>query len=341
MKNPKFTPLALLMSALPTVAGSGGGRQMMDAATIDATGVFYTNELQRIDPVLITPVVDLPYERDIDIVPLDIADEQTGFDLLKYVATGGMNPAGKSFIGRRTTVIGVAGADTERQLSPTFNWAEIIQASVFELATAQRLGRSISEDHLAALRMKWNLDSQAMVYLGDSDVNVTGLVNSNLVAVQNVPNGASGSPLWANKTPEEKAADLNSLLLNAWIASGYQQVPGRVGLPPMEYARLTTDKIANTAVSLGNYLANNNLATTNNGRPLEFVPMKELVGAGVGGTNRMIAYVKDRSVVRWARSALQNTPVQLDGIYQKTVYFGKFGTVEIPKPQLMRYADGI
>ena len=82
------------------------------------------------------PLAEFTWSRDIDIGPLDIGDETTAFDAVKYTAVGGVQPAGKSFIGPKATEIGNVGADMERKTAATFVWAEAIQKTVIELARA-------------------------------------------------------------------------------------------------------------------------------------------------------------------------------------------------------------
>lgn len=327
------------VASLAMVGLALGNLQTFDQATIDSTGVFFQTELQRIDPVLNQPLADFTWSRDIDIGPLDIGDEQTGFDVVKYVATGGIQPGGKSFIGPKTTEVGNAGADTERKLSPTFVWAEAIQMTVIELARAQKLGRNLSATLMDALNMKKNVDTQNQVYTGDTLQGVLGLVNSTLITAANVAAGVGGS-LWTQKTDDEILQDINTVLSACWAQTGYTFVPRRLGLPPAKYAYLVSRKIVNGSMSLAKYLAENSLAMSINGSPLELVPMRELTGAGAGGTDRMVAYTKRRDFQRIPMSAMLSTPVQYKDLYQRSVYYMRLGVVEFVKPETLRYADG-
>lgn len=334
-----------LMAATHAPIARGRARttdvQSFDAATVDSTGVFFSNELIRVDTQLIQPLADFPYTRDIDIIPIDIGDEATAYDALKYTATGGVNPAGKSFVSARTTAIGTVDVDMERTTSPVNLWAEIIQYSVIEIARSQKLGRPIDPMMGDALRMKWNIDNQQQVMIGDAATGAFGLVNLPAVTSAAVANGAGGSPLWADKTDAEILNDVNQALNAAWMASGYTRIPTKLGIAPGKYAYLVGRFVGTSGTkSMLAYLQENNLSTAN-GAALQIVPMRELTGAGAGGTDRMIAYTQARDVVRFPRSTLENTPVQYDGLFQKTVYYAKVGVVEVPKPQLLIYRDGM
>lgn len=315
------------------------GIQTYDQAVIDSTGVFFQTQLTRVDPILNQPLAEWTWARDIDVGALDIGDETTAFDAVKYTAVGGVQPNGKSFIGSKTTEIGNVGADMERKTSPTFIWAEAVQMTVIELAQAAKLGRNLSSTLLDALNTKKNLDIQNQVYTGDTLQAVKGLVNSTLITATTVAAGVGGL-LWTQKTDDEILADINTILTATWAQTGYTSMPRRLGLPPAKFAYLVSRKIVNGSMSIAKYLAENSIAMTQNGVPLELVPMRELTGAGAGATDRMVAYTKKRENQRLPLSSTQSTPVQYKDLYQRVVYYCRVGVVEIVKPETLRYADG-
>jgi hypothetical protein len=315
--------------------------QTFDKATVDSTGVFFQNELIRVSPTLIEPLADFPYARDVDLVPLDLGDEATAYDAMYERATGGVKPAGKSIISARTTVIGAVNVDMERVQSPTFLWGELYQMSIIEIERTMKLGRALNPMLLSALKRKWELDTQGMVMAGDASLGTTGLVNSAAVTASTAPAGVGGVT-WALKTADEILLDVNTLITNVWAASGYTRIPNRIGIPPAKLSALNTARISNTSVSVLTYLRDNNLAKMSAGIDLSFAPMRELISAGAGGTDRIIAYIKGEDVVRYPRTAeLRALPTQFDGLFQKAIYVGRLGTLEIPRPQLLRYLDGV
>ncbi len=341
-------PGLLAMGGLdPQASGLGlaglamvGNLQTFDAQTIDSTGVFFTNQLQRIDPVLNEPMASFTWSRDVDLGDLDIGDENTGFDSVKFAGVGGVQSAGKSFVGTKTTEIGNVSVDYERKLSPTFLWAEGVQVNIIELAKAAKLNRNLDGSLLDAMNMKKNVDTQNMVYLGDTANNVRGLVNRTDITAVVVANGASASPLWTSKTDDEVLQDFNTQLQAAWAATGYTIMPQRVGLPPAKFGYLISRKIANGSMSIAKFLSENSLAVQANGKPLELVPMRELIGAGAAGADRMVFYTKDRKNLRFPMSATASTAVQYRDLFQRVIYYLRMGVVEIVRPETLRYADG-
>jgi hypothetical protein len=194
------------------------------------------------------------------------------------------------------------------------------------------------------------MDVDEQVYIGDTSLGLTGLVNSDLVTnVNNVVAGAAGGTTWATKTPDEILTDINTALTSVWTASAFAVMPGRILLPPTQYGSLATAKVSLAGnMSVLKYVQENNILTTSTGRKLEILPSKWCVGAGVSGTigtlgtvDRMVVYTKDKDRVRFPLTPLQRTPIQYDSIYHKTTYFGRLGAVEVVYPETIGYFDGI
>ncbi|HAI51409.1 MAG TPA: hypothetical protein DCM53_20140, partial [Enterobacteriaceae bacterium] len=143
-------------------------------------------------------------------------------------------------------------------------------------------------------------------------------------------------------TPDEIRASINKVLSDAWAATGYTLVPRDLLLPPEQFALLSSIIVSTAGnQSLLSYLRENTIAYHQNGVPLNIRAVKWLKGAGVGGTDRMVAYTNDKKYVRFPMVPLLSVPIQYRGIYQLTTYYGKLGAVESPYPETMAYVDGI
>jgi len=55
----------------------------------------------------------------------------------------------------------------------------------------------------------------------------------------------------------------------------------------------------------------------------------------------MVAYTKNKTLVRFPMTGLGRTPVTYDGMWHKVVYFMKLGVVELVYPETAGYFDGI
>lgn len=324
--------------------------------TVDSTGAFMVGELERLDPTMNMPLVDVSWSRDIDLrEDVSLADELSSYTLSQIAAAGGLAAGagirnGKAWIGKVSNQIGGVSVDISKITNPLTLWGMEVKYSIPELESAARAGRPIDEQKLEGLRLKQQMDVDEQVYVGDAQINVGGLCNHSLVTnVANLPNGAGGSPRWSLKTADEILTDVNAILTSAWRASGYAQIPNRLLLPPTVFGMLTTRIVSSAgSVSILRYLLENNILTKQGKGDLEIFPVKWLVGCGVGGTigteggvDRMVAYRKDKRLVRFPMTGLQRTPVQFSSIYHSTTYFNRLGVVEFVYPETAAYRDGL
>jgi len=317
--------------------------QTFDRATIDSAGAFLIGELERLDQEIHGPLAAFTWSRDIDLrEDVTIADDFSSFTRTEFSAPDGTSTSKKSWIGKTTTAITGTGVDNAKIATPLTPWGQELGWSLYELAAAMQVGRPVDADKLTALNFKFNFDVDEQVYVGDTGLGQTGLVNNAAVTPTNVVNGATGSPLWSSKTPDETLADVNTILNAAWAASGYAYVPSRLLVPPTSLAKLVSAKVSSAGnISILNYLKENSLAMTVNGSPLEIVPVKWLETAGAGGTRRMVAYRKERDKVRFPMVPMQRTPMQFRGVHQLTTYYARLGAIEMPYPETVAYADGM
>lgn len=329
--------------------------QTRDGRTVDSTGAFMVGELERLDQTLHMPLAAVTWGRDIDLrEDVTIADEVSSFTLSTFASPGNVGGNGigngKAWIGKDTNQIGGINQDIAKvphQLRP---WALELKYTILELESAAKLGRPIDQQKYEGLQLKYQMDVDEQVYIGDTTTGDTGLVNNSLVTnVSNLPNGAAASSKWSTKTPDEILADVNQMLTSVWSASAWAVMPTRLLLPPAQFGYISTQKVSNAGnISILKYIQENNLLTTSGKGQLEILPLKWLIGAGVGGTlgttgtvDRAIVYTKDKQRVRFPLTILQRTPIQYDSIYHKTTYFGRLGAVEVVYPETLGYFDGL
>lgn len=319
------------------------GLMTFDAATIDSTGAFLIGELERLDQRLHEPLVSVTWSRDIDLrSDVSIADEVSSFTNSTFAAAGGNSPNGKAWIGKDASAITGLALDIGKTANPLTLWGMQIGWTLPELESAQKLGRPVDQQKYAGMQMKYNMDVDEQVYIGDTGLGIYGLVNNPAVSVSNVPNGAAGTATWATKTPDEILADVNAVLNDTWAAAGYAVCPDRLLLPPVQYSFLISQKVSSAGnISILQFLKDNSLSNAINGRPLEILPLKWLTGRGASGKDRMVAYTKDENRVRFPLVPLQRTPVEYRDIRQLTTYFGRLGVVEFVYENTVAYRDGI
>lgn len=340
------------------LAQIGGGRYR----TVDSTGAFMVGELERLDMTLHEPLAAVTWGRDIQLrEDVTIADEVSSYTVSSYASAGGLGAGqgignGKAWMGKNATQVTGVSVDIGKISNPLTPWGMELKYTVLELESAAKLGRPIDQQKFGAMQLKHQMDIDEQVYIGDLSLAQYGLVNSDnrsgadrVINVSNVIGGNSGSTKWSGKTADEILADVNEILVSTWTQSGYAVMPSKLGIPPTQFGLIATAKVSQAGnVSILKYIKENNILTTSGLGELEIVPIKWLVGAGVGGTigtlgtvDRMIAYTNEKDRVRYPMTLLQRTPVQYDSIWHKSTYYGRFGVVEIVYPETIAYRDGI
>ena len=324
--------------------------QTYDKLTLDSTGAFYVGELERLDQTLHQPLVAVTWGRDIDLrEDVSMADESSSFTNSTFAAAGTLESSGKNFVGKNSNAIPGIGVDIGKTSSPLYLWAQELGYSIPELLSAQQVGRPIDEQKYAGMQLKWQMDTDEMVYIGDIALGKYGLCNAtDRVTTGFVAAGAALGTAWSTKTPAEILNDVNTLITAAWAAAGYAVCPSKLLLPPTQFAYILSQTVSSAGnVSILKFLEDNSITLSITGKKLDIQPCKWLVGRGVAAgspsaaTDRMVVYVQDKTKVRMPLVPLQRTPMEFRSIYHLVTYFGKLGVLEIVYPECIRYADGI
>lgn len=313
--------------------------QMMtfDQRTVDSSGAFLVGELERLDQTMHEPLASVTWTRDIELrSDVSIADETSSFTNSTFAAAGGSSGSGKAWVGKNTDAIQGIALDIGKTAAPLTLWAMQIGYTLPELESAQKVGRPVDAQKHVGLTLKYNMDVDEQVYIGDTQLGLEGLFNSSKVGATNVNSS------WANATPQQILSDVNLILNNAWIASGFAVCPDKLLLPPKQFGWLTTRFVSDAGnISILEYLKINCLAMSVNGKPLDVQPSKWAVERGIGGTDRMMAYTQSENRVRFPLVPLQRTPLEYRDLRQLTTYFGRLGAVEWVYPETAFYADGL
>lgn len=325
--------------------------QTFDQATIDSAGAFLVGELERLDPMIHEPLVDTTWDRDIDLrTDVTMGDENSSYTTSTFASTGGPSSSGISWAGKESTTISRINVDIAKVVNPLTLWTETVSYTITELLSAQQLGRPIDSQMLAGLNLKHQMDTDQMVYVGDSTVGATGLANAALVTnTGNVAAGAAGSLPFIAKTPDEITGDVNELLTSVWAATGYKAPPKNVLMAPGAFGYIATTKVSEAGnISILDYVKQHNVFTAQKDIELEIYPVKWLDKAninGPGGTaatyGRMAAYTRHEPYVRFAMVPLQSMQPQYRGIWIDVPYYGRLGRVETVYPETIGYRDGV
>ena len=347
MSREKFMSKLLLATTMAQAVAMGnpirartrdsGGMRTFDSRTIDSTGAFLLGELERLDQTMHEPLVSVTWGRDIDLrSDVSIADETSSFTNSTFAAAGGPSGNGKSWVGKNTDAIAGIALDIGKTAQPLTLWAMQIGWTIPELESAKAVGRPVDSQKFSGLQLKHQMDIDEQVYIGDDTIGVEGMLNSSKVGATNVNKN------WKTATPQEILDDVNLVLNNSWIASGFAVCPDKLLLPPVQFSLLTSRVVSDAGnISILEFLKLNSLSNSVNGRPLDIQPSKWCVKRGVGGTDRMMTYTQSENRVRFPLVPLQRTPIEYRDLRQLTTYFGRLGAVEFVYPETAYYADGL
>ena len=308
---------------------------------IDSTGAFLQGELEIVDQTLHLPLNLVTWNRDILLrTDITIADDTASFTNSTYASMGGASTTGKSWAGKRSNNSPTVELDIQKTVQSLFPWVKSVDWTIWELESAQKLGRPVDVQKVIALQTIWNQEVDAQVYIGDTDLGVKGLLNS--TSVTNSTAAQTGG--WANATPAQILADIRELEQSVWSTSGWAAAPTKLLVSPGAFALLlqplTIGGVAFT--SIREYIARNSVCMAVNGRELDIQPVKWLTkNQGVAATDSMVAYTPDYDKVRFTLTTLQHTQIQYRGIYQTTDYFSKIGSVEVVYPSSIGYRSNV
>lgn len=171
----------------------------------------------------------------------------------------------------------------------------------------------------------------------NGEIELPGLVNNPQITAGTAPNGS-----WSADAPDEILADVNYGIQKVWTNTAYTDVVTTIALPPDEYALLFTTRLPNTDLTLLDWVKAHNIAMTERGQQIELVAVAGLQGAGTGGTNRALFYVKrpDRLVMHIPMSLRFLAP-QAIALMTKIPGEYKYSGIEWYYPQSGYYMDGI
>lgn len=183
----------------------------------------------------------------------------------------------------------------------------------------------------AARRGQMVLVNEAL-FFGEEDLGLSGFLNNPAIALVIAATGD-----WANATGEQIVADLNALADQVWIGSKKIMKANAMCLPLAQYRLIQTKRMeSGTDTSVMEYFLRNY------GGPMVVYPLVELEGAGVGGSDRAMAFVQEERAVKGIvpLDFTQYAPQEKGLEIEIPTEMSCGGTV-FPYPMSAAYMDGI
>ncbi|MHA7916006.1 major capsid family protein [Alloalcanivorax xenomutans] len=245
------------------------------------------------------------------------------------------------------------GSVTVHTYSLGYDWSLIEAGKAQELA---KMSRSAAINYLAekpqAVRQLTEQFLDKAFFIGDSrtaDVK-TGLLNDPTVAVTDTGSLMGGPSMTidqiiAQADKEKASQDLLALINNAILRVYITQTntifrPTHILLPALQYGKLMTTRIPNTAETFMSYLRK---VLSEQGNSITFEPLIHLAGRGAGGTDRMMVYTRDQKYVKGHMPmpfGLQ-PPATADNITFVSAGLVRIAGTELRIPKQHLYVDGV
>ena len=214
----------------------------------------------------------------------------------------------------------------------SFGWEEVNQAML--------LGRNLQADDAAAARRAYEEMVDRVAILGDTRKGFQGLINNSSVNATSATNGDWGG---TGTTSDQVLEDVNNALLVVGSSTLYTSIADTLLLSFGKMNFLATTRLGDTERTLLSFLRENNTYTAMTGRPLTIRGVRGLETAGAGGTERMIAYRRDPSVLKLHVPMVHRfLPVHQAGPLRWEVPgVFRLGGLDIRRPLEVKYRDGI
>ena len=234
-------------------------------------------------------------------------------------------------------------ADTERaQFETTVHMAAIgYEYTLEEVNQARLIGQPRLADRAEAARRAFEEFVDGVALQGDAAKNFSSLIDFPGITAVSAPDPGAGAD-WPNKTTDQILDDVNALIDGVYTSSNTVETADTLLIPHDRFPSLASQRLGDTSVSILEFLRQNNVYSARTGQPLTIRSVKGLDTAGAGSSHRMIAYRRDRNVLRFHMPMPHRflAPQQVIMHFKVPGIF-RLGGLDIRRPGAVRYMDGI
>ncbi len=329
------------------MASSGQAKAFaMDAAGIASGQAFLMSELEKRDMLVRTPLTSFTYSRDIPVRVGGGWAETVSAMQVGYGVTGG---SGEGLItGASANGIPMVQADFSKGLYKAHMIATGTRVQWIDMQRGNMTGRNMDALLRDGLRMTYDKHMDENAYVGFKAYGTTGLINNpDAVITDAAATGKESSTKFADKTPDQILADINTAILTAWAAAEYDldAIPNHIIMPYVQYNYLATTRVSELAEkTILTFLLENNVAKQN-GSDLFIGATSWCKGAAAdGSSDRMAVYCnKERYLAMDELVPLTRamTSPNTQQFCYDTAYAGNVSEVEVFYDQTILYVDKI
>ena len=304
---------------------------------------FYIGELEKLEPGLLRPLTSTSWPRDIPV-----AMGGGYVEAISKPAVNHFDPGiGVDGLGRGVkNDIPMIDYDLSKDTWQVFNFTRILKLPYIDNQLMKTAGRSLEDILRDGLQLAFDKYVDENVYRGFEELGTTGLVNNPNIPPRLADPGSSGLRTWEHKTPDEILRDVNQAMTDAWYAAEFDNlgIVNHILIPPEKYALLVSKRIGEAGqVSVLTYLLENNLGKAH-GIDLKIFPSRWCKGAGIDGTDRMMAYVNHKECIQFDITVpLTRTLSESSAVHHAYLftYAAQVSEVQFRRTQTVAYYDGI
>jgi hypothetical protein len=210
----------------------------------------------------------------------------------EYVTATGFQSVGRArIINSYADDLPEAGILGTQLTNPVVSIGESYRYSHQEIRAAQYANIALDLRLAEAARRANDQLVNNLAITGDAQTGMTGLVNNPNVPVVTVPaDGTGGNTEWSTKTPEQILRDLNLIVNQIVVNSNGVEMPDTLLLPLAQYTLIaSTPRSSFSDMTILQYFLLNNQFITR----VDW--LAQLAGAGVNGSDVMIAYERNEN----------------------------------------------
>lgn len=162
--------------------------------------------------------------------------------------------------------------------------------SMQEIRAARYAGKPLEQRRANAAKRAIAQAENTIAWFGNTDYNLQGFLTNPNVGLYTLPTDGTGSPNTAllGKTPDQILRDLNGMVNQVFSVTKGVERPDTLLLPLTQFAYISsTARSANSDTTILEYFLQNNPFI----KQVEW--LNELTGAGAGGKDVAVAYVRD------------------------------------------------
>jgi hypothetical protein len=293
---------------------------------------FFERQLEEIEAEMVT--IERPDMKARTLIPTVFVDEGANAITYRQLDKVGeakiVSPNAKDL--PRVDVFGDEATKYMRHIGDSFGYTRQ------EVANARKANVALDRERAEAAREILLRKEDEISAIGSSADGLEGLCKHSAATASNAPNGASASPLWANKTAAEILADMNYLAKAVRDDTLGIHSADSMLMPEDSFTLIAQTPWATTGLSSDTILS---FFLKTNPFIKAIEPWHHLATAGASSGRRLMVYKRDRKFVKQHLVDYVQLAPQAQGLEEVVNCYSKHGGVTLYYPKTVRYLDGI